>query len=615
MTALQFAATFRDALQLRKITVIDGIDPQQLAGTATSIGRLLLPEGWAAHMQAPRAAESGILQLLRPIDSSNRMVPEQAYTKLEAEILAAQALAHLLMILLPTGDRLPVRLRRVLPAALRFAALDREILLALLAQTHSATGRIDREQIRSLLPSDEILADLDTLGLFAALWHPQAAAVTQALARFTSPDDTKADDMNLEQSGGDTDAHRAAKDLVADLTAWHRGEARWTEINASLLHGEPGTGKSVLARAIAVSAGVPLVEGSFGTWQSADHLGEMLREMRRSFAEALRKKPCVFFIDEIDAVGWRDSADRHATTYRTQVINQFLQEIDALWRAEGVLLIGASNHREALDPAILGAGRFDLHPALGRPTQAQIRHMLRRSLPEVEETDLAALARAYAGETPAAIDAILRAAKSQARRTGQALSVRQLMSDRPTAPQAYDRRVALHKCGHALTATLLGACPVRRTQPSRDGGSTSRGSAIREGTPLEFEHELTIIIAGRAAERLCLCSISAAAGGSPDSDLAQASTLQLQFDQEFGLGSTATPGLEVRICRSCRPTNAAGCEQSPTSSSAVSAVSSPRIVIGSSGWPHISSSTASCTMPTFVPSSLGCSRWFPRSHA
>ncbi|WP_188789275.1 hypothetical protein [Salipiger pallidus] len=73
-------------------------------------------------------------------------------------------------------------------------------------------------------------------------------------------------------------------------------------------------------------------------------------------------------------------------------------------------------------------------------------------------------------------------------------------------------------------------------QISSDGGSTSRGSAIHKGRPLEFEHELTIILAGRAAERLALASSSAGAGGSVESDLAQASALQLQFDGEFGLG-------------------------------------------------------------------------------
>lgn len=543
LTALRLAATFGteatflDTLHRCKVTVIDGIDPQQLAGTATSIGRLLLPEGWAAQMRAPRAARSRVLQLLRPVDPTSRMVPEQAYIKLEAEILAALALPHPLMILLPAGARLPARLSRVLPPTIRFASLDREILLALFAQTHSSTGKIDREHIRPLLPSDAALTDLDPLSLFSALREPDAAAVARALAKFQAPDDTDSSDMTLAQIGGDTAAHRAASDLVADLTAWRHGEARWSEINTSLLlHGEPGSGKSVMARAIAASAGVPLVEGSFGSWQSAGHLGDMLREMRRTFAAAAAKRPAVLLVDEVDAAGSRDSHDTHSANYRRQVINQFLQKIDALRRSEGVLLIGATNHRDALDPAILRPGRFDLHHALTRPTQAQIRHMLQLSLPEMEETELVTLAQAYAGETPAMIDATLRAAKAGARRSRRPLTVSTLIADRPPAPEGFDRRIAIHECGHAIVATLLRAGPVRRMQISRDGGSTSRGSAIHQGTPLEVENELTIILAGRAAERLCLGAISAGAGGSVESDLAQASALQLQFDREFGLG-------------------------------------------------------------------------------
>ncbi|MCE8433822.1 hypothetical protein LZ186_20620, partial [Rhodovulum sulfidophilum] len=101
---------------------------------------------------------------------------------------------------------------------------------------------------------------------------------------------------------------------------------------------------------------------------------------------------------------------------------------------------------------------------------------------------------------------------------------------------APDRRIAVHECGHAIVASLLGAVPVRRMQLSSEGGSTSRASAIHEGTAPEFENELTILLAGRAAERLILGSISAGAGGSPDSDIAAATQLQLQFDRAFGLG-------------------------------------------------------------------------------
>ena len=225
LTALQLAATFGteqaflETLRRESVTVVEGISPEQLADAATSIGRLLLPPAWAAQTRAPRAAKGGILQLLRPTDGMHGRVSETAASRLEAEIRAALALPHPMMILLPAGVRLPAQLARVLPPAIRFAGVDCEILLALLAQTHSASGKIDRAHVRPLLPSDADLADLDMLGLLAALRAPDAAAAARALAEILAPAGAEPDVMTLERIGGDGPAHRAAAALVADLSA------------------------------------------------------------------------------------------------------------------------------------------------------------------------------------------------------------------------------------------------------------------------------------------------------------------------------------------------------------------------------------------------------------
>ncbi|ETX10767.1 hypothetical protein OCH239_21375, partial [Roseivivax halodurans JCM 10272] len=402
------------------------------------------------------------------------------------------------------------------------------------------TGKIDRAPVAALLPGDDTLARMDRTGLMAALRAPNAADAARELTRLSTPEAHSAPGMTLEEIGGASPAHRAAADIVSDLAAWRRGEADWSELSHSLLiSGEPGTGKSLLARGIAASAKVPLIESSCGDWQSAGHLGDMLREMRRSFAEAIAQRPSVLFIDEIDAFGARQSADTHNSNYRRNVINQLLREIDRLVRAEGVILVGATNHPEALDPAILRPGRFDLHRTLGRPSRAQIRHMLVRALPDVGEADLAALARAYTGETPARIDADIRAAKAAARRAGSRVSAQALLETLPAGQaelQGRDRRIAIHECGHAIAASLLGVAPVHRLLLSSDGGTTHRPQALREGTMAEYEAELTIVLAGRAAERLVLGTISAGAGGGADSDLAFATRLQLHVDREAGLG-------------------------------------------------------------------------------
>lgn len=155
---------------------------------------------------------------------------------------------------------------------------------------------------------------------------------------------------------------------MRDLRAWKIGKVGWQDLTRTLLlYGPPGTGKSWIARAMGNSAGFSVVAGTFGQWQAAGHLGDMLREMRRTFAEARAKAPTVLIIDEIDAVGSREDRDQHSRSYRTQVINAFLAEMDSIAREEWVIIIGTCNHPQFIDPAVLRAGRFDMKVALPLP--------------------------------------------------------------------------------------------------------------------------------------------------------------------------------------------------------------------------------------------------------
>ena len=272
----------------------------------------------------------------------------------ERRLLGSLAQPHPLLVLWPEGPRLDPDLKRILPKPVRLAPVDQDMMLMLLEQTHSVTGKIDRARVAPLLPHSAALQSMDEPVLLAALRAPNAGAAASKLAEILQASEADNGALTLTDIKGASPAHQAARDIVEDLRAWHDGKANWTEIPHSLLiSGEPGVGKSVLARAIAASADVPLIEASFGGWQSCGHLGDMLGAMRKSFTEATRNKPSVLFIDEIDSAGARDTSDRHGSHYRRNVINQFLAEVDALMRDEGVLLIGACNHPNNLDPAIL----------------------------------------------------------------------------------------------------------------------------------------------------------------------------------------------------------------------------------------------------------------------
>ena len=168
LMALRIAATFvrerqfcETALRPRALTAAEGFEPDQLSRAATSIGRLLLPQGWVAQKRAPRVDAEKILQLIRPLNSSSGTLHDQAFASTEREILSAMALPKPVMVL-PSDARICVGSpTRVLPPTMTLAPIDRKIMLALLAQTHSVTGKIDLAHVVELLSDDDTLAAMD----------------------------------------------------------------------------------------------------------------------------------------------------------------------------------------------------------------------------------------------------------------------------------------------------------------------------------------------------------------------------------------------------------------------------------------------------------------------
>ena len=174
----------------------------------------------------------------------------------------------------------------------------------------------------------------------------------------------------------------AAKDwglnAAADLRSYADGDLDWADVDnaAVVLSGPPGVGKTQFAKALARSARVRLVETSVAAWQATDHLGKTLEAIRESFAQAKAARPSVLFVDELDGISSRSALSGRDRTYWSQCVNLLLTEVVELMDHGGVLLLGATNHPEMIDPALMRSGRFDRHVRIELPDRSDIERIL-----------------------------------------------------------------------------------------------------------------------------------------------------------------------------------------------------------------------------------------------
>lgn len=527
LTILRLAATFvseeaLEPLRLRgAVTILRGIDVSDITLVTEELKVACPDQGW--RVLVPSVSEGAISKtsaerFLREIDRSlDTMAP--------------------VLILLPFDIVLPAHLQQPGVASFTYAPISGDILLGFLEAMDRAPE--DAGAFRSALPEPTILARLDTAQAAAALRFGSGLDLAERLEALTGPNPGG---PRLEEGFSDSPVVQAARRVVADFGAWRRGEIGWSDLSHSLLlYGPPGTGKTMLARAMGNSAGIAFVTGSFAEWQAAGHLGDMLREMRRTFAWARRKAPAILFIDEIDAMGSRTGDDRHNQNYRVQVINGFLGEMNAIAIEPGVVVVGACNHVDRIDPAVVRAGRFDLKFEVPMPDAAAILAVLRQHLKVDFPADaLELLARQAVGHSLASIDAAIRAARSESRHTGQPLDLAMLRDQLRLTPEEEDRdvlwRYAVHEAGHTVVSAALRLGTIKRMSISLSGGEVASRPEIGHGVLTEIENEICHDLAGRAAEALIFGEVSGGAGGSVASDLSQATRRALMIETNWGLG-------------------------------------------------------------------------------
>ena len=334
----------------------------------------------------------------------------------------------------------------------------------------------------------------------------------------------------MEKSTGvtfkDVAGQDEAKESLVEIIDFLHNPAKYTEIGAklpkgALLVGSPGTGKTLLAKAVAGEAGVPFFSISGSDFVEM-FVGMGASRVRDLFKEAAKVAPCIIFIDEIDAVGRTRDNRMGSNTEQEQTLNQLLNEIDGFEPTKGIVCLAATNRPEILDKALLRPGRFDRRIVVDRPNLQGRLDTLKvhtRKIKLSEDVDLRKIAQATAGAVGADLANLVNEAALRAVRNGRkAVNQEDLLVSFETVIAGTEKKntvltdmekrlVAYHEVGHALVAALeKHSQPVSKiTIVPHTSGALGYTMQMPEeekflSTAEELKTELKTLLGGRAAE-------------------------------------------------------------------------------------------------------------------
>ena len=354
-----------------------------------------------------------------------------------------------------------------------------------------------------------------------------------------------------------------AKEALQDIVAYLRNPAKFGELGAKpprgvILEGHFGCGKTLLARAVAGSAGVPFIALS-GSDFSDMFLGVGVRRVKKLFATARAQAPCVVFIDEIDGLGKRSAGASASDTENNRIINALLVELDGFSPTSGIVVLGATNNVGNLDPALIRPGRFDRICHLELPDvddRVALFELHARALRTSGKLDFRQLARVASGLPPASIANVVNAAALMAAKEGaeavtqshlQRMLEQHLMGGAAeAAASALDpeerNRIAVHEAGHAVVARLLGVGVVEKVSILKRGRAlgvtlVTNDQDLHLQSEDEMRARISMLLAGRAAELLVLKTVSTGAAN----DLERVSNIAYRMVTEFGFGKQLGP--------------------------------------------------------------------------
>ena len=348
-----------------------------------------------------------------------------------------------------------------------------------------------------------------------------------------------------------------AKENLTEIVNYLHDPAKYQDIGASmpkgvLLVGPPGTGKTMLAKAVAGEANVPFFSMS-GSEFVEMFVGMGASKVRDLFRQAKEKAPCIVFIDEIDAIGKKRDGQVGGNDEREQTLNQLLTEMDGFEGNNGVIILAATNRPESLDPALTRPGRFDRRVPVELPDlkgREEILKVHARKIKVAEDVDYNKIARMASGTSGAELANIVNEAALRAVRDGRRFATQSDLEESIEAVIAgYQKKnailtdqekwtVAYHEIGHALVAALqTHSAPVQKiTIIPRTSGALGYTMQVEEGnhylmTKEELENKIATLTGGRAAEEVRFGVISTGASN----DIEQATKLARGMITRYGM--------------------------------------------------------------------------------
>lgn len=352
-----------------------------------------------------------------------------------------------------------------------------------------------------------------------------------------------------------------AKENLAEIVDYLHNPGKYKEIGASmpkgiLLVGPPGTGKTMLAKAVAGEANVPFFSMS-GSEFVEMFVGMGASKVRDLFKQAKEKAPCIVFIDEIDAIGQkRNSGKMGGNDEREQTLNQLLTEMDGFEGNNGVIILAATNRPESLDPALTRPGRFDRRVPVELPDlkgREEILKVHAKKIKVAEDADFHQIARMASGASGAELANIVNEAALRAVRDGRRYATQSDLEESIEVVIAgYQKKnailtdrekwtVAYHEIGHALVAAKqTQSAPVQKiTIIPRTSGALGYTMQVEDGnhylmTREEIENKIATYTGGRAAEEVVFGTISTGASN----DIEQATKLARAMITRYGMSKT-----------------------------------------------------------------------------